>query len=277
MKFGTLVRIKDLNNVKTQFQHLIDEGLDVCQLVYKPEKYVKEDACAILKASQDTGVEICAMFAGFRDNFTLWDGYHDYNLAGINNPTFGKERIEYLMSAIEFASWIKIKQVVIHAGYIPNNPFAFEFTNMVSLLKTLSNYAKTFNVDLLLETGQESPIALKRAIEMSGVDNLFINFDTANPIMYGYGNPVDAIYTFGEYIRNMHAKDGLPPKDIYKIGLETPIGQGYVDFYRVLKDLKNIGYDEYIIVEREIEGEQQRVDVLNAIKTLKDIWYGLKA
>lgn len=146
---------------------------------------------------------------------------------------------------------------------------------MASLMKHLCAYAKSFGIDILLETGQESPIALKRLIMLSGADNLFINFDTANPIMYGYGNPVDAIYTFGEYIRNMHAKDGLPPKDIYKCGKETPIGAGYVDFERVLKDLKSIGYDDYIIIEREIDGEQQKIDVLNALKRLKEMWSSL--
>lgn len=68
---------------------------------------------------------------------------------------------------------------------------------------------------------------------------------------------------------------GLPPKDIYKCGKETPIGAGYVDFERVLKDLKSIGYDDYIIIEREIDGEQQKIDVLNALKRLKEMWSSL--
>ena len=275
MKFGTLVRLKDLSQVKEQFDALKKEGLEVCQLVYKPEKYIKEDAEIIANASKSAGIEICGFFAGYRDNNCFWDGYHDYNVAGINNLTFGKERIEYVKSAIEFASLIGIKQVIIHAGYVTNNPFSQEFTLMVSLLKKLCAFAKGFGVDILLETGQESPIALKRLIVMSGADNLFINFDTANVIMYGYGNPVDAIYTFGEYIRNTHAKDGLPPKEIDKTGVETVIGEGYVDFERVLKDLKKTGYDDYIVVEREISGEQQKVDVLKAIEKLKTIWNSL--
>ena len=57
--------------------------------------------------------------------------------------------------------------------------------------------------------------------------------------------------------------------------METPIGEGYVDFKRVLKDLKAVGYDSYMIIEREIEGDQQRIDVLNAIKQLKEIWDNL--
>ena len=275
MKFGTMVRVKDINCVQAQFQTLINEGLEACQLVYKPEVYTKEDAQIIVEAIKNTGIDVCSMFAGFRDTFIFWDGYHDYNISGINNPEFGKSRIEYIRAAVEFASWIGIKQVVIHAGYVDNNPFSPDFTRMVSLIKHTANYAKRFGVDLLLETGQETNIALKRLIELSGADNLFINFDTANPIIYGYGNPVDAIFTYGEYIRNMHAKDALPPKNIYGRGVETPIGEGYVDFKRVLKDLKAVGYDSYMIIEREIEGDQQRIDVLNAIKQLKEIWDNL--
>ncbi len=275
MKFGTLVRLNDLSKTREQFENLAKEGIYLCQLVYKPERYTKEDAQTILNASKEFGVEICAMFAGYRDNYCYWDGYHDYNVAGINNPTFGKGRFEYVRSAIEFAYYMGVKQVILHAGYVTNNPFSAEFTLMVSLIKKLCDFAKGYEIDVLLETGQESPIALKRLIVASGADNLFINFDTANVIMYGYGNPVDAVYTFGEYIRNMHAKDGLPPKDIDRIGAETVIGEGYVDFERVLKDLKAIGYDDYIVIEREISGEQQKVDVLNALKKLKDIWNNL--
>lgn len=276
MKYGTMIRIKKAEDAKEHFQRLINSGLEACQLVFKPEKYTKEDAEIIVQAVKDTGIDLCSMFAGTRDNFIFWDGYHDYNIAGINNPMFGKERFEYIRCAVEFASWVGIKQVAIHAGYFTNNPFAPEFTLMVSLIKHLCNFAKRFGIDILLETGQESPIALKRLIVLSGATNLFINFDTANPIIYGYGNPVDAVYTFGEYVRNMHAKDGLPPKDVYGRGVETPIGEGYVDFNRVLKDLKATGYDGYMIIEREIEeGEQQKAEILGAFNKLKGIWDSL--
>ena len=97
MKYGTMIRIKKAEDAKEHFQRLINSGLEACQLVFKPEKYTKEDAEIIVQAVKDTGIDLCSMFAGTRDNFIFWDGYHDYNIAGINNPMFGKERFEYCL------------------------------------------------------------------------------------------------------------------------------------------------------------------------------------
>ena len=82
--------------------------------------------------------------------------------------------------------------------------------------------------------------------------------------MYGFGNPVDALCVFGKYVRNMHGKDGCLPTDPRKLGPEKPVGQGMVDFPAIFKKFREIGYDRYCIIEREISGEQQLRDILSA-------------
>ena len=103
------------------------------------------------------------------------------------------------------------------------------------------------------------------------LDNLFINFDTGNLILYGYGNPVDAAYTFGKYVRNMHAKDALPPRDPRKLGKEVEIGTGFVDFAKVFRLLTEVGYDRYVIIEREIGSGDQAASIAKAMGYLKEI------
>src|SRR5439155_17279858 len=76
------------------------------------------------------------------------------------------------------------------------------------------------------ETGQETPITLVRAIKDIGLDNVGVNFDVANLILYGKANPLDAVELLGPYIMGMHAKDGLYPTDPKQLGREVPIGQG---------------------------------------------------
>ena len=101
------------------------------------------------------------------------------------------------------------------------------------------------------------------------MDNLGINLDPANLILYGKANPVDSLDVFGEYVVDIHAKDGCYPTDGKNLGREVPIGEGSVNFPVFIQKLKKIGYDGTLIIEREITGEQQSKDILSAKKYLE--------
>ena len=275
MKYGTLVRIPPEGDLKEEstkrFRRLAELGLDSCQLSYKPAEYRVEDAAVIAAAAKENGIEISAQFLGNRDDFCFWDNYYDYRLAGVNSLLFGGERIRYLLSAIPFVQALGITDVIIHAGYIPADPFSEKYADMLSVIRLLGTRLKAAGLNLLFETGQESPVILLRLIEDAGLDNLYINLDTANILMYGYGNPVDAVYTFGKYVRNMHAKDGFPPTGGRIMGKEAEIGEGFVDFRKVFSMLKALGYDRYVTIEREISGGQQEEQIVKALDRLKKI------
>ncbi len=276
MKFGTLVRLKDTDGCVAAFNRVRELGLESCQLVYKPETYTAEDARTIKSAAEACGIEISAFFAGFRDDYTAWDLKYDFRNAGLNSVAFGAERLRYLLGALLFLRELCVTDMIIHAGFIPNDPFAPEYAEMLCRVKLLAARAKKFGVNILFETGGESPITLLRLIREVDTGNLFVNLDTGNLIMYGYGNPCDAIYTLGKYVRNMHAKDGLPPVDPYSVGQEVPIGEGFVDFERVFAQLKEIGYDRFVTIEREISGDKQTEDIKNGIQYVKNILNNLK-
>ncbi len=276
MKYGTLVRIPegcDLATVSNEkFAKIKEMGLESCQLVYKPKVYNVTDAEIIKAAAENHGVEISAQFCGYYDNYCSWNLKYDYRLAGINSPIFGGMRLEYLVSAIPFLKAVGTTDMIIHAGFVPNDPFAPEYANMLCAVKMLGTKLKANGLNLLFETGGESPVTLLRLITEVGLDNLFINLDTANLIMYGYGNPVDAVYTFGKYVRNVHAKDGLPPTEANKLGKETVIGEGYVDFEKVFKGLKALGYDRFITIENELSLNVSNEVIMNAFAYLKEVW-----
>lgn len=271
MKFGTLVRLKDTDECVSAFTRVRELGLESCQLVYKPAVYTVEDARAIKEAAEGCGVEISAFFAGYRDDYTAWDLKYDFRNAGLNSAAFGAERLRYLLGVLPFLQALDVTDMIVHAGFVPNDPFAPEYADLLCRVKLLAERAKKHGVNVLLETGGESPISLLRLIREVDTGNLFVNLDTGNLIMYGYGNPCDAIYTLGKYVRNMHAKDGLPPVDPYQIGQEVPIGRGFVDFERVFAQLKEIGYDRFVTIEREISGDRQTEDIQNGIKYIKSI------
>ena len=101
-----------------------------------------------------------------------------------------------------------------------------------------------------------------------------VNFDPANLLMYGKANPVDALDILGPYVRGFHAKDGEYPVDPGRLGPEKPLGAGRVDFPALIKKLLAAGYDGPLTIEREIEGEEQRSDILKAKRILDRIIKG---
>jgi sugar phosphate isomerase/epimerase len=101
--------------------------------------------------------------------------------------------------------------------------------------------------------------------------NLAVGLDTANLILYGKANPVDAVDILGTHVRSIHAKDGRWPTDPSKLGEELLIGTGLVDFKKVFSKLHSIGYTGAITIERETSGPQQVEDVRKEKTYLENI------
>ena len=148
-------------------------------------------------------------------------------------------------------------------GFIPALPCDPNYPGFLAAIKFLANTLKKEGQNLLFETGQETPVTLLRLFEDVGTGNLFVNLDPANLVMYGMANPVDALDVFGDYVRGVHAKDGLYPTNGRHLGPEVKVGTGKVDFPKLIEGLKAHGFDGSLTIEREISGEQQRIDILD--------------
>ena len=151
--------------------------------------------------------------------------------------------------------------MVTHVGFIPENPNDPEFDAVVSAVRDVAQRCKDNGQRFLFETGQETPVTLLRTFEAVGLDNLGVNLDPANLILYGKANPVDALDVFGKYVMDVHAKDGVYPTDGKSLGKEVLVGTGKVNFPEFVKKLREVGYDATLTIEREISGEQQRKDI----------------
>ena len=161
--------------------------------------------------------------------------------------------------------------MVSHMGFIPENPYDPQYAGFIEGMKEVALHLKQNNQYLLFESGQETPVTMLRAFEDIGTGNLGVNLDTANLILYGKANPVDALCVLGPYVRGVHAKDGLYPTDGRALGREVPLGQGKVDFLRFLHELTLLGYDGDLTIEREIEGDEQIRDIRMARDFLMEL------
>lgn len=180
---------------------------------------------------------------------------------GLVPPKTRAARIDALRQVSDFAKQVGILQVQTHCGFIPEDPADPLYPGAVEAIRTVAKHCQGNGQAFLMETGQETPITMLRAIRDVAMPNLGVGLDTANLILYGKANPVDAVDIIGPYVRNVHAKDGRWPTDPNKLGEEVLIGKGVVDFRAVFTKLRRVGYTGVLSIERETSGAQQIADV----------------
>jgi sugar phosphate isomerase/epimerase len=155
---------------------------------------------------------------------------------------------------------------------LPENPSSEEYRAMIPCLRDICEHMKNNGQFFLFETGQETPVTLRRTIEDIGTGNAGVNLDVANLILYGKANPIDALGIIGEYVKNIHAKDGHYPTSGKELGKEVSLGKGAVNFPLLAQKLKAMNYSGDITIEREVSGDEQKRDILEAKKYLESLF-----
>lgn len=277
MKIGTCVNFSSPEEIPAKLAVLKENGFDSCQLIsWTPSVWTPENAEFLKKCLKQYGITVSAFWCGWNGP-VIWNFYDGQLTLGLVPPEYRQMRIQNLCDGADFAHSLGISDVVTHMGFIPENPYDPNFHSFCVAVRTVAQHLKQNGQYLLFETGQETPVTLLRCFETVGMDNLGINLDTANLILYGKANPVDALDVFGKYVRNLHAKDGCYPTNGHDLGIETRLGEGKVDFRALFSRLKELGYDSHVTIEREISGPQQLADILDArnyLQTIIDEIYG---
>lgn len=201
----------------------------------------------------------------------VWDFLDGPSTIGMVPPATRAARIDALKQTSDFAKQLGIGRVQTHCGFIPENPRDPLYGEVVEAIRAVTDYCAKNGQDFLMETGQETPTTMKRALEDVNRPNLGVGLDTANLILYGKANPVDAVEIIGPHVKSVHAKDGKWPTDPMKLGEEVLIGTGKVDFLKVFTRLHELGYTGAITIEREISGPQQMEDVEKEKAYLEDV------
>lgn len=170
-------------------------------------------------------------------------------------------RMDALRQASDFAKLLGVGQVQTHCGFIPEDPADPLYPETVTAIREVAKHCAGNGQNFLMETGQETPTTMSRMLRDVSQPNLGVGLDTANLILYGKANPVDAVDILGPHVKSVHAKDGRWPTDPSKLGEEVLIGTGLVDFHKVFTKLHHLGYNGAITIERETSGPQQIADV----------------
>jgi sugar phosphate isomerase/epimerase len=209
-----------------------------------------------------TGVEVSAVCIAFEG-----EDYADIptvkRTVGFLNPETLRERIKGAKKFIDMAAKLKVGIVTAHVGFVPEDTGCVEYKRMLDTVEQLADYAGAKKVIFSMETGQEKAAPMREFIEATKNPNVKVNFDPANMILYGSGDPKEAVLILGKYLVHTHAKDGLWPKESGKLGTEVPLGEGQVGFEKYMANLKSTGYKGPLIIEREA-GDQRIADIKKA-------------
>jgi L-ribulose-5-phosphate 3-epimerase len=233
-------------------------GLPTCEIL--TEDFDDAMADRLVRGLQSYGIKATALFS-LGPGRMVWDFYEGPLTIGLVPRETRWARIKSLKRASDFAKRCGIPAVHTHCGFIPENPSEALYKETVIAIREVAGHCKSNGQIFLYHTGQETPVTLLRTIEDVGLGNQAVGLDTANFVLYGKANPVDALDVLGPRVRAMHAKDGFYPTDPRKLGREVPIGQGRVDFRTFFQRLRELGYAGAVTIEREISGPQQIEDV----------------
>jgi len=191
----------------------------------------------------------------------IWDFLHGPSTIGLVPRATRAARMDALKQTSDFAALLNIPCVQTHCGFIPEDPANPLYDETVQAIREVAQHCATNHQLFLMETGQETPTTMARALKDVDQPNLAVGLDTANLILYGKANPVDAVDIIGPNVRSIHAKDGRWPTDPMQLGEEVLIGTGIVDFEKVFTKLHHLGYTGAVTIERETSGPQQLADV----------------
>ena len=249
-------------------------GIPTIQL-HAPPKGERDQASAdkILARLAEYNIGITAVFGGF-DGESYESIPIVVDTVGLVPPSTRESRLAEMKEISDFAKQIGCDVVALHLGFVPHDTNDPQYKEIITVTQELCKHAKENGQTLHLETGQETADGLIQFINDTGCDNLFVNFDPANMILYGAGEPIEAVEKIGDLIRSVHCKDATwasSPGEQW--GEETKLGDGDVDIKKFLQTLEKIGYQGPLTIEREIPQtpEKQKSEIGHAVDLLKEL------
>ena len=205
---------------------------------------------------------------------------------GFEKAEDNPDKLSYLKKVIDLADMVDCRIVTTHIGVVPGDKSDPRYRIMLDAMGEAGEYARRMGSYVAVETGPEAIATLRGFLEQCG-GGVGINYDPANLVMVGADDEVNAVKTAGSFIVHTHAKDGrslkkIAPADFYHnfaegglewaatcgVCVETPLGEGSVRWIPYLNALKEIGYDGYLTIEREVKNGAE--DIRMAVRFLQD-------
>lgn len=224
-------------------------------------------------ALQDNEFSLVTVFAAYTG-----ENYADIpavqRTVGFIPPETREERVRRTIELSDFAAELNAPAIACHIGFVPEDTADPDYVSVRDHVRAVCDHAARHLQKFSLETGQEPADVLLRFFKDVDRPNLRINFDPANMILYGTGDPIEALKVLSAHVDSVHCKDGdWPPKDVQgALGTERPLGAGSVGIPRFVAALRDAGFTGPLNVEREAENQEERIrDIRAAVAMLKGL------
>ncbi len=244
--------------------------------VHTPHKESRNEAAAkaFLRRCKEADITVTCLFGGFEG-----ESYADIattaRTVGLVPEATRAARAAEMKEISDFAKLLGCNTLGMHIGFVPEKGSA-SYTSLIEVTRNLLDHVKANGQNMHLETGQETADHLLEFMHDVGRDNLFINFDPANMILYGTGDPIEALKKVGHLVRSIHCKDAkwaAPDQRGKGWGTEVALGDGDVGMETYLRTLQSVGYFGPLTIEREIahDRERQKADIGQAVRLLESL------
>jgi sugar phosphate isomerase/epimerase len=244
-------------------------GLNHVQLALEPLLNKADDERARdLQLLRDSGLVITATMIDFPgDDYTSIATIR--RTGGLVPSDAWPQRRELALRAGKLTAELGSSLLSFHFGFIPTSSDPF-YNVMVERARALAQGVAADGVSLLAESGQEEASDLLQFLNDTNCRNVGVNFDPANMILYGAGDPIDAIEVLDRHIKHVHVKDAIASsKPRVEWGKEVPFGSGEVPPELFLDALDEIGYEGSLCIEREV-GDDRIGAIKAAIQALRE-------
>jgi sugar phosphate isomerase/epimerase len=190
---------------------------------------------------------------------------------GVRSDAHWGANLDRALQVAAIAQQHDIALVTFHGGFLPHDAADPRRRTMLERIGLVADALARHGVACALETGQESAPTLIAALEALAPHGVGVNFDPANMVLYGMGDPLESAKALAPWIRQVHIKDAQPTERAGTWGRDVPVGEGVVpwtDFLRVVAPLRWRGQPVHLAIERE-SGRCRDADIAQALSLLE--------
>ena len=236
-----------------------ETGLEAVQLAMTPMVLEEETwgECVDTLASEGVGI-LSGMMAPLNEDYSSLESIARTGGLRPDETWPGNEQMARSIAGLAARHGIDL--VTLHAGFMPESPEDPERSAIIDRLRLLVDVHAEVGVSVALETGQETATTLLEVLEEIDRETLGVNFDPANMILYGMGEPIEALQALAPHVMQLHIKDAVSTDVPGTWGSEVPVGSGEVDWPAFLAVVESLPRTVNAVIEREA-GDDRVADI----------------
>lgn len=242
-------------------------GLSAVQLALDPVRTGVMQVDMVERAFRDSGITILSgMMAMEGEDYTTLASIR--RTGGLVPDSTWAANLAAAQENARIAKRLGIELVSFHAGFVPHHADDPRRTLLIERLAQIAEAFAEHDVSIALETGQEDAgtmLALLIALQAHGIG---VNFDPANIILYGMGDPVAALDVLAPFVRQAHIKDAVASGKEGEWGHEVPVGEGEVEWQSFFQRIGGLGLHIDPVIEREA-GDHRIADIRKAVDVVR--------